>query len=132
MGRKILALIVGMIAAVTTIAIIRMLSIFAVTPPTGDVMQDPEKMKAFIAAMPIEGWIVVLSSYVLGSLAGGFIATKMSRRESPGIMLPLIIGMVLTAFGFYTVVQFPHPTWFIAASLLVYIPFALIGHKVAR
>lgn len=134
MGRKILAVVVALIAAFATIMIVQMLNSLAVSPPSADVLNDPAKMREFMTHLPASAYVVVYLGYVLGSFAGGFIVTKMSRRESPGISLPILIGAILTVGGILNFfVALPgQPTWFVALSLISYIPFSLLGHRFAR
>ncbi len=134
MGRKILALIVGLIAAFAVMMIVEMLNSLVVMPPGPEIMKDPAKLKEFMADLPMKAYIVVLIGYFLGSFFGGYIVTKMSRRESPGITMPLIIGSILTIGGILNFfVMLPgQPVWFIAMAFLIYIPVTLLGHRFAK
>lgn len=134
MGRKILAVIVGWIAAVGVIMIVDMLNSIVVPPPTSDITGDPVKFSEFITNLPTKAFVVVLVGYILGSFTGGFIATKMGRRWSSGATLALIVGVLLTIGGvanFFFMLP-GQPAWFMAASMISYIPFSLLGYRVAR
>ncbi len=131
MGRKILALVVALIAAVATISIGQMLMGLVWKPPA-DFMADQAVQKAFVAGLPTEAFISLAVVYALGSFAGGFIVTKIGRQVSSGITLPVIIGIVLTIAGVFNFVSIPHPTWVAILCLLVDIPSALLGHRLAR
>lgn len=134
MGRKILAVVVAMIVAVAIIMIVQMLGILIVQPPPASVRNDPEAMKAFMTTLPATAYILLAIGYALGTFAGGFIVTKMSRRESPGMTLPMLIGIFFTLAGVWNFFfALPgHPTWVVVLCLLIYIPFTLLGHKVAK
>ena len=131
MGRKILAVVVALIAAIATISIGQMLMGLVWKPPA-DFMTDQAVQKAFVAGLPTEAFISLAVVYALGSFAGGFIVTKIARQVSSGITLPLIIGVLLTIAGALNFVSIPHPTWVAILCLLVYIPSALLGHRLAR
>lgn len=134
MGRKILAVIVGIIAAMAVIMLVQMMNALIVPPPPAEVMNDPARLVAYMVAMPTTAYVVILIGYILGSFAGGFIVTKMSRQVGGGKALAIIIGAVLMLAGvlnFFILVP-GQPVWFILASLLCYIPFALLGHRMAR
>jgi len=134
MGRRILAVIVAMVAAMGVIMVVQMLNAMVTAPPSQEMMGDPERMRAYMATLPSEAYVITLISYILGAFAGGFIVTKMSRQVGGGQMLALIIGGVLTLTGLmnFFVVLPNQPAWFIIASLLCYVPLALLGHRMAR
>ena len=112
MGRKVLAVVVALIAALGVIIIVQML-------------------KTLTVGMTMD--IVALVGYFLGAFAGGYIVKNMSRRESPGMALPLLIGVILTLGGIWNFFfRMPgQQMWLIALSLLTFIPISLLGAKLA-
>ncbi|MEO7660565.1 MAG: hypothetical protein ABIV48_13200, partial [Pyrinomonadaceae bacterium] len=88
----------------------------------------------FMSSLPLTAYVVVLVGYFLGSFAGGYIVTKMTMREGPGVALPIFIGVILTLIGIVNFfVMLPgQPVWFTTVALLTFIPVALLGHKMAR
>jgi MFS family permease len=134
MGRKILAVIVAMIVAFAVITIVQMLNTLMVPPPSSDVMSDPAKMREFMASMPASAYAIVLIGYVLGAFAGGFIVTKMGRQVSTGVTLVIVVGVLLMVGGVlnFFVLLPGQPVWFVAASMLCYVPISLLGHRFAR
>lgn len=134
MGRKILAVIVAMIVAFGIMMLIYMGNSMVVMPPSQDVMNDPAKLREFMANLPMTAYVVVLISYVIASFAAGFIVTKMARQVSPGTTLPIVVGGLLTLGGLLNFfVTLPgQPMWFVVLSLLTYIPLSLLGHRFAR
>jgi hypothetical protein len=134
MGRKILAVVVALIVAFAVIMIVEMANTLVVSPPASDVMNDPAKLREFMRTLPMTAYVVVLIGYILGAFAGGFIVTKMSRQVSSGITLPIVIGAILeigAILNFFVMLP-GQPIWFVAASLLLIVPAALIGHRFAR
>jgi len=130
MGRKILALVVAFIAATAVIMIVEMLNSLVIARPSADVIADPAKLREYMANGPVIGYVVVLVGYFLGSFAGGFIVKNMSRRESPGMALPILIGSVLMIAGILNFVMLPgQPLWFLILGLLTFIPISLLGAK---
>ena len=134
MGRKILAVVVGLVAAFAVIGIVAMIGTLVIAPPGPEIRNDPAKLREFISNPPVAAYVATLVGYFLGSFAGGYIVTKMSVRESPGIQLPLLIGVILTIGGIliFFVLLPGQPVWLAAASLVMYIPITLLGHKLAR
>ncbi len=133
MGRKILAVVVALIAAFAVIMMVQMLNSFLVMPPPSEVMNDPAKLREFMSSLPTRAYVIVLIGYFLGSFTGGYIVTNMSRRESPGLSLPLLIGVILMIGGLLNFfVMLPgQPIWFIGLSLVIFIPVTLLGSKLA-
>ncbi len=133
MGRKILAVIVALIVAFAIMMIVEMLNSMVVARPSDAVMGDPIALREYMANGPVKAYLVVLFGYILASFAGGFIVTKMSRRESPGTTLPIIIGVLLMLAMVANILMLPgQPIWFVIASLVVFIPVTLLGHRFAR
>ena len=133
MGRKILAVIVAMVVAVAIFMIVQMINTMVVAPPSDAVMKDPAALRDFMANGPVKAYVIVLIGYLIGSFAGGFIVTKMSRRESPGLTLPIIVGALLSLGMVANILFLPgQPIWFVVASLIVFIPMSLFGHRFAR
>jgi len=112
MGRKVLAVVVALIAALAVITIVKML-------------------KTLTVGLTMD--VVALVGYFLGSFAGGYIVKNLSRRESPGMALPLLIGAILTVGGLWNFFfRMPgQPMWLIALSLVTFIPVTLLGAKLA-
>ncbi len=133
MGRKILAVVVALIVATAIMIIVEMLNSLQLKPPGNDVLNDPAKLREYMANGPAMAYVVVLIGYVLASFAGGFIVTKMSRQVSSGTTLPLVVGGILTVAGILNYAMLPgQPVWFLVLSLLTFIPLTLIGHRFAR
>lgn len=134
MGRKILAVVVALIVAGAIIMIGQMVMSAMWAAPSPTIREDPAAMRSYVEGLPTQAFIVLAVVYAIASFAGGFIVTKMGRRFSPGMTLPLIIGILLLIGGilnFFVVVPY-HPAWVTALCLLIYIPFTLVGHKVAQ
>lgn len=135
MGRKILAVIVAMITATAIIWIFEMISTMAAPnyPKNAEYMSRDE-WKAYMATLPALSFAIILGGYIIAGFAGGFVASKMGRRWSSGPTLALIVGALLTLGGianFFFMIP-GQPVWFMVASLISYIPAALIGYRIAR
>jgi hypothetical protein len=135
MGRKILAVIVAMITAVAIIWVGWMIStMIAPNTPKNLEYSSANEIAEYARTLPTSSYIAALVGYILAAFAGGFVVTKMSRRESPGPSLPVLVGILLTFGGFfnYLFVWKTQPLWFIIVSLVVFIPISLLGHRLAR
>jgi hypothetical protein len=128
----ILAVIVALIVAIAIITLVDMGLSMVIMPPTQDVLKDPTALCDYMTRSPAKAYIVVLIGYFLASFAAGFIVTKMSRRESPGLLLPMIVGVLLTLAAIGNLLMLPcQPTWFAVIAVIIFIPITLIGHRFA-
>ena len=132
MGRMILAVVVALMVALAIMMLIEMGNSMVIMPPSKEVMNDPAALCDYMRNGPAKAYIIVLIGYFLASFAAGFIVTKMSRRESPGLMLPIIVGAVLTLSGIANMVMLPcQPVWFEVIALVIFLPITLVGHRFA-
>ncbi len=132
MGRMILAVIVALIVAIAIMMLIEMGNSMIIMPPNDAVLKDPAALCEYMHHGPAKAYIVVLIGYFLSSFAAGFIVTKLSRRESPGLTLPIIVATLLTLGAIGNFLMLPcQPVWFGVISVLTFIPITLIGHRFA-
>ena len=133
MGRKILAVVVAMIAAVAIIWVFFMIgTMIAPNTPNNSEYLAKREIAAYMETFPTSAFIAVAIGYGLAAFAGGFIATKMGRRWSPGMSLALVVGALLTAGSLLVSLAWPQPIRFVLISLVVFIPLSLLGYRFAR
>jgi hypothetical protein len=129
MGKRILAILAGIITAFILIAIIQYISSLIYPLPPGFDYTNKEAMLELINSMPAGAWLFLLSSYIIGSFGGGFIAARITPDNK--IRSSIIVGTITMAAGIMNLVQIHHPVWFAIVSTLVYIPFAWLGGRLA-
>lgn len=92
-------------------------------------LERREVVRELLAGAPISVLLVVLAGYVFGSVAGGFVTAWIGRRT------PLVHGLVLGGLGTLANIgnnlMLPPPPWFWVASLIVFIPAAYVGARLA-
>jgi hypothetical protein len=127
MGRTIAGVVVGVVVAWLAI----MLAEFASAPlhpmPAGLDMRDPESVAAFVATLPASALLLVLSGWVLGGLVGGYLAASISRKPRAA----LTVGIVIVLGVIANAVMIPHPMWMTIAGVLLPVPAAWLGAKLA-
>jgi hypothetical protein len=133
MGRKILAVITGLITAVAVIMIGEMMmSMWGFIAPGKNPVATSDEAQHF-ATIPTSGYVFLALIYAVASFAGGFVVWKMSRRWSSGPTLALVVAGVLFLSGilnFFVLVPY-HPLWVSLLCLAIYFPFTLLGYKIA-
>jgi hypothetical protein len=103
-----------------------------IMPPSQEVMNNPAALCDYMSRGPAKAYIIVLIGYVIASFAAGFIVTKMSRRESPGLTLPIIVAAILELGMIANILMLPcQPVWFIVIGLIIFLPLTLVGHRFA-
>ncbi len=129
MGRTILAVIFGTIAMAICVGAIEALGHGLYPPPPGIDLNDPEALKTLIAQMPMMALVFVVLAWAVGSLVGGFVAAKVSHLHKQGAAIA--IGVIMILLAGISLVMIPHPIWMIACAVVLPIPLALLGRKLA-
>jgi len=76
-----------------------------------------------------EALLVVVASYVLGPMGGGYAAARLAPVK-PGLHAAIVGGFQML-FGVMALALFPHPTWFAVATFVTFVPAALAGSVLA-
>ena len=127
MGKRIGAVFAGLLSGMLVIMVIEMASSMVYPMPEGLDPEDAEAMTAFVASLPIGAFLFVLLAYAMGSFAGGFVAGKIGGSFVP----PVIVAALLEIGAAINLLQIVHPTWFMVVSLMICLPGALIGGRLA-
>jgi hypothetical protein len=98
-------------------------------PPPGLDFANREAMRAAMAQLPPTALLLVLVGWVLGSVTGGFVAAifggPAAKRNA------LFVGVGLMTGGIFNLLTIPHPLWFAIAALLLFLPSAWLGARLA-
>ena len=130
MVRKILGTVAGIIVAGPIFFLVQSINAVIFGFPKDLDLNDPAAVSEFMANMPTAAFLVVAFGYALGSFVAGWLARKITRADS--LIIPLIIGSVLTLAWIGNITMLPHPLWMVVLCFLIYIPFTLLGHRAAR
>lgn len=130
MGRKILAVIVGIIAGGLVIYLIEMAAqaLFPVKF-SGD-MNDPAALKKMMQNAPAGAMISIAVAWVLGAFSGGLVTGLISKFNKKG--LSTITGAVFLVLTLINLVMIPHPIWMWITGIALPIPAALTGGVITK
>ena len=128
MLRSILAVFAGLVVAWITVSLFEFASMHAFPPPPGVDVRDPQQLAALVAQMPVGALGLVLAGWVVGALDGGLVATLISKRRVPAI----VVGVLVMLGAFLMVAMVPHPMWMSIAGVLLPLPAALFGAWLVR
>ncbi|MBZ4040363.1 hypothetical protein [Novilysobacter selenitireducens] len=107
----------------------QLLSAALYPPPPGTDLTDPAVLADFINAAPVAAMACVIAGYALAALLGGWLAARLARprlRTAATVVGGMVLlGVVLN----YTMI--PHPTWMLASGVLLPLPMAWLGARLA-
>lgn len=98
-------------------------------PPSGIDFRDHDQLIQLIANMPTHVFLIMLVFWLLASFTGGFVAGKINKQGWK--VSSLITGTILLAATVMNFFIIPHPVWMIIATVLLFLPAAYFGGKIA-
>ncbi len=131
MGRKILAMAIGLITGISIFAVIAIISTrFGLAPRYVEFWSRAE-MYQYWSSRPETVYILMLLGWMLASLTAGWITTKTAPEQD--MILPLLVSAIMLGVGavFFFAVTPGQPYWMVLLSLLSTVPVALLGHRFA-
>ena len=130
MVKSIIAVVLAVLLAGVVIAAVQLVNTQIFPLPPGVAFNDREAMSRAVSSMPTGGFVLLLLSYTLGALAGGWLAARMAPRRP--LLHAMIVGVLLLAAGVMNFVSIPHPLWVTVLGLLIFLPMAWLGASLAR
>ena len=121
MGRKIVALVAGVLVLGLVVMTLQQVSSAIHPLPEGLDPFDPGDAEAFaehLASMPPGAWAVAFLSELLGAFFGGMAAGWIARDRAR-LFSGIIVGLAFVA-STSNWLAFDHPLWFIAGQLVGY------------
>jgi hypothetical protein len=126
MLRNIFAVISGLFAMMIIVTFMQLANIkLFYPPPPGLDFTDPETVAAYAQTMPWPALAIVLASWLLAAFVGGAVAARVAGSYRTACAL--VIGAVDVALIGMNAISIPHPTWMLAAGLLLPIPLAWLA-----
>jgi hypothetical protein len=130
--RSIAAVVAGFIVASIVMMIVETLNGRVLYPDLAKAAEgatDREKIRELMASAPVGAFVVVIVGWILGGLAGGWTTARLAARATVGH--GLVLGALLTLAGIANNLMLPPPLWFWIASLVVLMPAAYLGVRLA-
>jgi hypothetical protein len=130
--RSILAVFAAFVAACVVMMTIETINGHVLHPELGEAakgMTDREAIRALLATAPVTAFLVVIFGWVLASFAGGWIAARIAARAP--MVHALTLGGLITLGGIANNLMLPPPAWFWPASLILLLPAAHVGGRLA-
>ena len=130
--RSIAAVVAGFIVASIVMMIIESINGRFLFPELGKAAEgatDREKIRALVAGAPVGALLVVIVGWILGGIAGGWTTARLSARST--LRHGLVLGALLMLAGVANNLMIPPPLWFWIASVVVLMPAAYFGARLA-
>lgn len=131
--RSIAAVVLGFVTASVVMMLVESVNgrvFYPELAKAAEGVTDREAIRALFAAAPAGALLVVIGGWIAGSFAGGWVAARVSGRA--GVRHGLVLGLLLTLAGIANNLMLPPPLWFWVAGLVVMLPAAWAGAKLAR
>ena len=131
--RSIAAVVLGFVAASPVMMIVEAINGRVLCPELAKAAEgvtDRAAIRALFAGAPTGALLVVIAGWILGSFLGGWVAARVAGRA--GLGHGLALGLLLTLAGIANNLMLPPPLWFWVAGLVVMLPAAWAGAKLAR
>jgi hypothetical protein len=123
--RSILAVLAGAVVAFAVIAGLQALGTRVYPPPPDIDFNDRQQVAALIAQAPLGALLLVLAAYAAGTLAGAWVAVRLSGRAP--FVHATVIGALFLLASVANLILIPHPPWFAVAALILFLPAAWLA-----
>jgi hypothetical protein len=130
--RGILAIVAGFVVACIIMVIVESINGHVLYPELGKQAQgvtDREQIRKIFEGAPSGALLVVLFGWVVGSAVGALVATWIARSASTGHAL--FVGILVTLGAIANNLMLPPPMWFWVVGVILPIPAALMGGRLA-
>ena len=124
--RNIVAALAGLVAAVLVVMLAEGAGHLLFPPPEDLDLTKSEDQARLMDVIPMGAKIAVILAWFLGALAGACVARRIANVKWPA-WVPT--GFMVFA-SLWTTTLFPHPTWMVAAAVILPIAALLIAGRV--
>ncbi|MFY0482396.1 hypothetical protein ACI6PS_07295 [Flavobacterium sp. PLA-1-15] len=129
MIRKILAVIGGLVAGGIVITLVEMVARQLHPFPEGIKMDDFAALAEHASKAPLSAQIAILVGYALGAITAGFVATIIAKDGKK--IYATICASLFIISTIINLSMIETPIWFWIIALLLWIPLAHLGHRLA-
>lgn len=131
MGKKILAVVAGLLVNSVVVMIVQMIGHSISAPPEGmdKIFElDWDEKVALTAQLETIDYVFVLLSWAAGAFVAGMVASKIIpsywKKSS------FVIGVAIALTIIVLVYSIPHPTWVTVVGIVLSLPMAYLGAKI--
>jgi len=126
--RSVLGVVAGVLVGGVLISGVEVISSQFYPLPAG-AASDPQALASHIRSLPAGAFAWVLSAWMIGTLAGAWIAARIAGRKH--LVHGVIIGTVFLAFGIANMLMLPHPAWVWVCGIVIFMMAGYMGGRLA-
>ncbi len=130
MGRKIAAVLTGIVVAFALVFVIEMIGHRVYPPPSDLDFTQPDIVAGYMQTLPAGAFMFVLAGFALATLAGGFVAARIARSQA--FLFAGIIGALMLAATVANLLMIPHPLWFSITAIALILVSTVLAGRLAR
>ncbi|HNV75472.1 MAG: hypothetical protein IPF87_17150 [Gemmatimonadetes bacterium] len=125
--RSVIAVAAGVfVGGIATVGV-EALGHILVPPPPGLDVNDAEAVKAAMPTLPTAHFLPILVAYLIGPTLGAALAARMA--PSRALVHAGVVGAFFLVGGIMNFRAIPHPTWFVALSIVAFIVAPFLGSR---
>ncbi|HVF35294.1 MAG TPA: hypothetical protein VND91_08220 [Candidatus Saccharimonadia bacterium] len=130
MARTLLGVFAGLVVMLVVIAALEAAGHALFPPPPGVDYGDPEQLRRVMELLSPAALAAVLVGWVAGAALGACTAAAIAREHR--LSAAMSIGVVMLLLVVANLVMLPHPWWIAIGSVLLPLPSAWLGYRLAR
>lgn len=130
MVRTLLATGAGLVAMLVVVVVFEAIghAVFPAAP--GIDLDDPAQVRSAMTLLPPGALFMVLLGWASGAATGAWLGARLAREHR--FAAAMSVGLVMLLLVVANLVMLPHPWWMAIGSVLLPLPSAWIGWRLAR
>ena len=117
MGRRILAIVTGIVAAFVIVVVIETAGFPLFPPPEGMDPRSAASVRQHLAEIHAGSFVMVLIAWTVGAIAGPWVARRISG-DAPA-WPSMLVALFFLALCVYNLVVIPTPLWMIIGAIIL-------------
>lgn len=129
MGRKIAAVLIGIVVAFSVVFVVELIPSRLYPPPSGLDFTQADVVANYMRSLPVAAFLWVLCGFILGAFIGGWVCARIARARP--YLYAGVIGTVVLAATIANLVMIPHPIWFSLTAIVLIIAATFLAGRLA-
>jgi hypothetical protein len=130
MGRRIAAVVVGIVVAFSLVFCIELIGHRVYPAPADLDFHQPDVVAKYMQTLPVGAFLFVLGGFALATLGGGFVAARIAGDRP--YLFAGIIGALMLAATIANLMMIPHPLWFSVSAIALIVGAMVLAGRLAK